>query len=300
MLGSDRYQFPVPRAAGGGGANPPGMPTAEPAPPRTLVLWRNRVLVDARSRIPRLLAGPDLEAFAPSIAVGEEVAGGAADFVELDPARDGLAQLPEVALASAPLRFIDPMFELGRVSGDLRRSLVRALAIVRWSDATRFCSTCGAPLRWEEPGRVKLCAGPEPHRHWPRLDPSAIMLVTDGDRIVLGRQPGWPEGMYSTLAGFVDRGESVEEAVAREVFEEAGIRVGRVTYFGSEPWPFPRSLMLGYFAEATTTEIVRGEELEDVRWFARDEARALLRTLEERMPHGDTIARRMIAAWLVT
>ncbi|MBD5633163.1 MAG: NAD(+) diphosphatase [Candidatus Eremiobacteraeota bacterium] len=271
--------------------------------PPALVLWRNRVLVDSRSRIPHLLAGDDLEAFAPSVAFGGEDAlpaddQGASGFVELDPEREGLEQLPAVALESVPLRFIDPIFELGRVSGDLRRKLVRALAIARWSEATRFCSECGRPLRWETPGRVKICENAEPHRHWPRLDPSAIMLVSDGERMLLGRQARWPEGMYSTLAGFVDQGETVEEAVVREVFEEAGIGVGRVTYFGSEPWPFPRSLMLGFFAEATSYDIVRGDELEDVRWFTLDEGLALQRKLEERMPHADTIARRLIATWL--
>ncbi len=275
-----------------------------------LVLWRNRVLVDGRSRIPHVLAGDELEAFAPSTVYGggseddgeatggEPSAAGTPGFISLDPNRDGLEQLPDGILREAPLRFIDPIFELGRVDGDLRRTLVRSLAVARWSEANAFCSVCGAALRWEEPGRVKICANAEPHRHWPRLDPSAIMLVSDGDRMLLGRQATWPPGMYSTLAGFVDQGESVEEAVAREVYEEAGITVRNVRYAGSEPWPFPRSLMLGFFADAVTTEIVRGDELEDVRWFSVEEGRRLQETLRERMPFADTIARRLIATWL--
>jgi NAD+ diphosphatase len=276
-----------------------------------LVLWRNRVLVDGRSRIPHVLAGDELEAFAPSTVFGgesgddDDAVGGAGpaapatlDFVALDPGRDGLEQLPDVILREAPLRFIDPIFELGRVGGDLRRTLVRSLAIARWSEANAFCSVCGTTLRWEVPGRVKICANADPHRHWPRLDPSAIMLVSDGDRMLLGRQATWPPGMYSTLAGFVDQGESVEEAVAREVYEEAGITVRNITYAGSEPWPFPRSLMIGFFAEAVTTEIVRGDELEDVRWFTVEEGLRLQETLRERMPYADTIARRLIATWL--
>jgi NAD+ diphosphatase len=175
---------------------------------------------------------------------------------------------------------------------------VRALAVARWSESSRYCSECGAALRWETPGRVKICEGTHPHRLWPRLDPSAIMLVSDGERMLLGRQAHWPEGMYSTLAGFVDQGESVEDAVVREVFEEAGVIVDNVRYFGSEPWPFPRSLMLGYFADARSTAIVRGEELEDVRWFTFDEGMDLKRRLDEKTPYADTIARRMIAAWL--
>jgi NAD+ diphosphatase len=269
----------------------------------TLVLWRNRLLVDGRSRVPHLLAADALGEPAAPLGWDVETRESAGEppitgVVELDPARDGLQQLPEAALEGAPLRFIDPIFELGRFQGELRRSVVRALAIARWSEATRFCADCGRPLRWKDPGRVKICDNVEPHHHWPRLDPSAIMLVSDGERMLLGRQASWPEGMYSTLAGFVDQGESVEEAVAREVFEEAGIRTGRVTYFGSEPWPFPRSLMLGFFAEAVTTEIERGEELEDVRWFDVEQGRELQRTLQERMPFADTIARRLIATWL--
>jgi NAD+ diphosphatase len=260
-----------------------------------LVLWRNRVLVDARGRVPHLVAPEAFERPQQPIALGAET-GGPAGFVQLDASQDGLAQLAEDA--DAPLRFIDPMFELGRAEGAVRRALVRALALARWSEATRFCAQCGLALAWDEPGRIKICANAEPHRHWPRLDPSAIMLVSDGERMLLGRQPTWPEGMYSTLAGFVEPGETVEETVAREVFEESGVRTGRVTYFGSEPWPFPRSLMLGFFAEATTTDIVRGDELEDVRWFTYDEGIALQQTLSERAPYADTIARRLIATWL--
>jgi NAD+ diphosphatase len=260
-----------------------------------LVLWRNRVLVEARGRVPHLVAPGGFDRPQQPIAL-EADAGGPAGFVQLDASKDGLAQLAE--RAEIPLRFIDPMFELGRAEGAVRRALVRALAVARWSESTQFCAQCGLELAWDETGSIKICANAEPHRHWPRLDPSAIMLVSDGERMLLGRQPTWPEGMYSTLAGFVEPGESVEETVAREVFEESGVRIGRVTYFGSEPWPFPRSLMLGFFAEATTTDILRGDELEDVRWFTYDEGIALQQTLSERAPYADTIARRLIATWL--
>ncbi len=261
-----------------------------------LVLWRNRVLVEARGHAPHLVGPEGFERPQQPIVLEGE-AGGPAGFVQLDASHDGIGQLSDNV--ETPLRFIDPMFELGRAEGAVRRALVRALAIARWSEATRFCAQCGLELAWDEPGRIKICANAEPHRHWPRLDPSAIMLVSDGERMLLGRQPTWPAGMYSTLAGFVEPGESVEETVAREVFEESGIHVGRVTYFGSEPWPFPRSLMLGFFAEATSHEIVRGDELEDVRWFTRDEGLELQRTLSERTPYADTIARRLIATWLL-
>jgi NAD+ diphosphatase len=224
---------------------------------------------------------------------------GGGGFHELDPAREGGAQLSAFGEPASSATFIDPRFELGRVPEPHRARLLRAIAIARWSHETRFCATCGAALRWETPGLVKICENPaEAHRHFPRIDPATIMLVHDGERMLLGRQPGWPPGMYSTLAGFVDAGESAEESVAREVFEEAGVRVGAVRYFGSESWPFPRSLMLGFFAQAVTSEVVRGDELEDVRWFSVDEGRSLQATLSRRMPGADTIARRLIAHWL--
>jgi NAD+ diphosphatase len=246
------------------------------------VLWRHRVLVGTDG-LPILVEPP----------------AGGGGFHELDPARDGDAQLVSLGDAATPGTFVDPRFELGRLPPALRASLLRAIAIARWSDETRFCALCGAGLRWETPGLVKICENPtESHRHFPRIDPATIMLVHDGERMLLGRQPEWPPGMYSTLAGFVDAGESAEAAVAREVFEEAGVRISGITYFGSESWPFPRSLMLGFFARADSTEIVRGDELEDVRWFSPDEGRELQRTLARRMPGADTIARRMIARWL--
>ena len=135
-------------------------------------------------------------------------------------------------------------------------------------------------------------------KHFPRTDPATIMLVYDGDHCLLGRQPSWPEGMYSTLAGFVEPGESLEEAVFREVKEESGVEVKNIQYFASQPWPFPQSLMLGFFAEAVTKEITRGAELEDVRWFHVSEAREILRKLAGRFPHLDTIARRLIRHWV--
>jgi NAD+ diphosphatase len=261
-----------------------------------LVLWRHRLLVDGR-RQPLVLDPAALPGVLP-VPLGPSSPGDAAAFVELDPAREGVSQLAAVDGVAAA-RFIDPMFELGTYAQPLRGRIERALAISRWSAQTRFCSECGAPLGWEIAGALKICSNPdEPHRHFPRLDPATIMLVHDGDRMLLGRQPDWPEGMYSTLAGFVEPGESAEDAVAREVFEEAGVRVGAVRYFGSEPWPFPRSLMLGFFAQAETTELVRGDELDDVRWFDVADGLRLQALLAERMPRADTIARRLIAAWL--
>ena len=158
---------------------------------------------------------------------------------------------------------------------------------------TRHCPDCGA-------------------EHHPRTDPVVIMLVTDGDRLMLGRQASWPSGRYSALAGFVEPGESLEEAVAREVREEAGVVVGRPRYMASQPWPFPASLMLGFSAPWVAGDaVVRDDELQDVRWFERAEIVEAAALPEKddwgtpgdpggplRLPPSLAIARRLIDAWL--
>ena len=137
-----------------------------------------------------------------------------------------------------------------------RGFVVQAQAMSEWHRSHRFCPRCGGGLGVSGGGYVLTCESCERH-HFPRTDPAVIMLVSDGDRALLGRQPVWPAGRYSTLAGFVDPGESLEEAVIREVMEEAGVEVTDVTYFGNQPWPFPSSLMVGFFARAVTTEVAR-------------------------------------------
>ena len=135
---------------------------------------------------------------------------------------------------------------------------------------------------------------------FPRTDPAVIMLVYDRarDKALLGRQAVWPEGLYSTLAGFVEPGETLEEAVAREVYEETGIDVCDVRYHSSQPWPFPASIMLGFYAEAKTTDIFRrDDELEDAQWFSRDDLMNF-QALGKSLPRKDSIARRLIEDWL--
>jgi NAD+ diphosphatase len=148
-----------------------------------------------------------------------------------------------------------------------------ARALLLWRDKHRFCGRCGSPTQSIDAGHVLKCSGAACGLlHFPRLDPAIIVLVTDGDRIVLGRQASWPAGRYSTLAGYVEWAESIEEAVAREVHEEAGVIVDSVEYHSSQPWPFPSSLMLGFIAHAVTSEIsLNDHELEDARWFTREE-----------------------------
>ncbi len=150
--------------------------------------------------------------------------------------------------------------------------LALARAMVWWHSRHRFCGVCGSPTLSEEAGHMRRCTNPEcKAMHFPRTDPAVIMLVTDGERALLGRNKNFPPGMYSTFAGFVEPGESLEDAVAREVREETGIEVGQVIYHSSQPWPFPANIMLGFHAEAMSSEIaVDYGELEDAKWFERD------------------------------
>jgi NAD+ diphosphatase len=196
--------------------------------------------------------------------------------------------------------FSELMVELGRYDAAVRSALVRAIAIERWSNRYRFCPACGAVLRWTSDSIAKICTNLQRvHRHFPRLDPAIIVLVTDGDRALLGRSARFPPGFYSTLAGFVEPGESIDAALRREVYEEAGIEVGATHYFGSESWPFPRSLMFGFFAAARTSSIaLRDAELEDARWFDVDELSELQNRMKAARPFFDTIARRLIDTWL--
>ncbi|WP_310962393.1 NAD(+) diphosphatase [Nocardioides terrisoli] len=187
---------------------------------------------------------------------------------------------------------------LGRLPDADASYVVHAVGLAEWHASTRFCPRCAAALQPAQSGHVLHC--PSCGRdQFPRTDPAVIMLVTDDDdRALLGRQRVWPRGRWSTLAGFVEPGESLEDAVRREVLEESGIRVGEVTYFGSQPWPFPASLMLGFTARAVSTTIeVDGDELEDARWFSRAEALAGAADGTVVVPAGVSISRRLIVDW---
>jgi NAD+ diphosphatase len=168
-----------------------------------------------------------------------------------------------------------------------------AAALTHWHDMHRFCGVCGEPTDPREAGHSRRCANG--HVHHPRTDPVVIMIVTDGDRALLGRRPPWPAGRYSCLAGFVEPGESLEAAVAREVLEESGVVVAQVGYRLSQPWPFPLSLMLGFEARYVSGEArVVDRELEHVDWFTRAEIASGTPLLPPRF----TIARRLIDDWL--
>ena len=148
-----------------------------------------------------------------------------------------------------------------------------ARAMVNWRRTHRHCGRCGTRTVPAKAGHVLICTNPIcQHEQFPRLDPAIIVLVIDGDRVLLGRQASWPAGRYSTIAGFVEPGESLEDAVAREVQEETGIRVDGIEYHSSQSWPFPSSLMLGFTARAVSQDIqLRDLELEDARWFTRED-----------------------------
>ena len=171
-----------------------------------------------------------------------------------------------------------------------------ARALVLWHASQIFCGTCGSSSRPEAGGNSRLCVNDNCGREiFPRVDPAIIVLVSRADQCLLGRQSGWPDGRYSTIAGFVEPGESLEDAVRREVYEETNIRVGSVKYHSSQPWPFPSSLMLGFVAEATSSNIVLNDgELEDAQWFSREE----LRSGSPKLPFGISIARRLVDFWI--
>jgi NAD+ diphosphatase len=189
--------------------------------------------------------------------------------------------------------------EVGTLLDDTGAGLFTAtVAMGHWHAGQSFCSRCGARTVVVLAGWARECpdCGAE---HYPRTDGAVIMAITDGrDRLLLGRQLRWPEKRYSCLAGFVEPGESLEAAVRREVFEEAGVVVGAVEYRGSQPWPFPASLMLGFRARAVSTEItVDGEELTDARWWTREELALDVATGELLLPPPVSIARRLVEDW---
>lgn len=184
------------------------------------------------------------------------------------PERDVPADVKLIDLRSIALQGLVPGPDLGL--------LARARSLLHWHARHRFCAHCGAATRPADGGYRRRCGACESD-HFPRTDPVVIMVVRRGDRFLLGRQPRFLPGVYSALAGFVEPGESIEDAGRREVAEEAGVRVGAVRYVGSQPWPFPASLMIGFIGEAESDAIeVDRNELEDARWFTREDLQRML------------------------
>ena len=224
--------------------------------------------------------------------------GGVAHFAIHVPASSGAAARLR---NDDSMRFVDARSAAPMVSGHESGIIAQARAQLDWHNRHGFCSVCGHPTQMGRGGHVRQCPSCRAE-HFPRTDPVAIMLVHNGDSCLLGQSRGRLSRMrmYSALAGFMDQGESIEEAVAREVREEAGIEVKNVRYHSSQPWPFPSSLMIGCHAEAATTEIrIDDEEMTDVRWFDRDEVLLALdgRSRELAVPQRLAIAHHLIKTW---
>ena len=194
------------------------------------------------------------------------------------------------------LREVGPL--LARPDGSV---LAYARGLMHWHQNHRFCGLCGSPTESGNGGHVRVCRNHDCGRtHFPRTDPAVIMLIHDGgERCLLGRQAAWPPGMHSTLAGFVEPGESLEEAVAREVKEEVGLELRDIAYHSSQPWPFPASLMVGFHARATGAALtINPGEIEAAAWFSRDQLANSPEDERFRLPRRDSIARRLIEDWL--
>jgi NAD+ diphosphatase len=266
---------------------------------RVLPLWRLSPLV-RRGDSPRLgWATPALldgrEGAPAPVFLGVE--GGVAHFaLDLSDRPDPLVEFGFAEVAHFPeLRAIASLLPGGEAA-----TAAQARHLVDWHARHGFCPACGERTLAKDGGWSRGCAacGAE---HFPRTDPVVIMLVLDDERCLLGRQPAWPRPFFSALAGFVEGGETLEEAVGREVAEEAGIAVTDVRYLASQPWPFPASLMLGCTARATTREItVDRSELEEADWFSRDEVRAALAAPTARLalPPPLAIAHQLVRAWI--
>ena len=187
-----------------------------------------------------------------------------------------------------------------QIGAELASLLAYARGMAYWHERHRFCGDCGTATASRQAGHLRTCSNAACDRdHFPRTDPAVIVLVTHGERALLGRQAIWPATMFSTLAGFVEPGESLEAAVAREVLEEAGVEIDGVRYASSQPWPFPSSLMLGFYAEALDEALdIDYDELETARWFSRSELEAAVEGGSVSLPRPVSIAYRLIADWL--
>lgn len=211
----------------------------------------------------------------------------------------GAPERPDLPVAlPANTRFEELRPISSRLAADEAGLLAYARALSIWRSRHRFCGACGSPTSPRRAGHSLHCSAPGcAIEIFPRIDPAIIVLVTDGERALLGRQAAWPTGRYSTLAGFVEPGESLEDAVRREVEEETAVRVSDIVYHSSQPWPFPSSLMLGFFAQASADAVVRtSEELEHARWFTRAEIVAGAAGVPV-LPPRTSISHRLIEEW---
>ena len=279
---------------------------------RVLPVWRGKPLFVGEERMPGWL-DPRHVVLAPAdeapVFLGLD--GGAPRFA-VDISDWEPQEVPDTVGA-----FFDPSIQMhpglpdDHVFAELRATMARldprgaelvatAKAILGWHESHGFCARCGEKSVIGEAGWQRQCPACGT-RHFPRTDPVVIMLILSGNDVLMGRSPHWPEGMYSLLAGFVEPGESLEGAVRREVLEESGVRVGRVDYLASQPWPFPSSLMVGCRGEAVSRDItVDPVELDDARWVSREEMLDIFAGRNEAMKPArkGSIANFLISAWL--
>jgi len=292
---------------------------ADPAA-RILPFWRGRPLFAAEGARVDPVVGEGLCALAPG-ATMLEAAAGPPLFLGLSRGAPVFAADVSAWLPSGPLpdlaAFFDaseqshPDLPAGAVFAELRGRMLAldpraaelaatARALFEWHRGHRFCSACGAPSEPAQAGWQRRCPGCGA-QHFPRTDPVVIMRVTRGNQVLLGRSPGWPAGMYSCLAGFMEPGEPLEAAVRREVYEETQVRVGAVRFLASQPWPFPASLMLGCAAEAESVAItIDPVEIEDALWVGRERLAAIFSGEDAtiRAPRSGAVAGWMLRRWL--
>ena len=286
---------------------------------RTLAMWQGRPLVAGDPDAPGLAWQP-MSASLPGTGAGVRIYLGdsgdgplfavdVSDWTpesgiapDLGPGRAGDDQPapPELVVAGENARFADLRALVSRLSPQDAEIAATAKGILEWHRAHRFCAACGQASTPGQGGWQRQCPACG-RAHFPRTDPVVIMLVTRGNRLLLGRSPGWPEGFYSLLAGFMEPGETVEAAVRREVAEETGIETGAVALLNSQPWPFPASLMIGCIAEATSTDIrLDREELDDALWVSREELLAIFAGIHPTIstPRRGAIAAHLMHLWL--
>lgn len=278
---------------------------------KVLPVWRGKPLIAGGGALAWVAAGhPVLETAAPVIFLGMD--GGTACFAaDLSNWQPAHVVLPEPPLLLDPTDQQHPLLPEGQVFSELRAVMTRltpreaelaatARAVLQWHKTHGFCAACGQPSVVVQAGWQRSCPACGAH-HFPRTDPVVIMLVQRGNAVLIGRSPGWPEGMYSCLAGFVEPGETVEAAVRREVFEETGVKIGPVRYLASQPWPFPASLMIGCHGEALTDAIILDPaELEDAIWVSREDMVTIMAGAHPRIKPArkGAIAHFLIENWL--
>ena len=274
---------------------------ADPASRVVVLLPDLRVPVSGPEDRPRV-AAPSVEAVGRPAAQDSTLLGlrdGVAWFAEAGDDESGDELGGDNSRGDDTPRHVDLRAAGALLPADEAALLAYARAILHWQARSSYCPVCGSPARLVHAGHVRRCVGGCGSDHFPRTDAAVIVLVTSGDRCLLGRSPRFPPGMYSTLAGFVEPGESLEETVRREILEESGVEVADAVYRSSQPWPFPQSLMLGFRARARTTELrIDREELEDARWIARAELKRDPDSRPVKLPRPDSIARFLIEEWL--